>query len=211
MVRAWGVWMIVSQGLHKGLAADLLSRSLRQKGRAREPSCSRSRVDPIDQRLVERDIDPHRSASIGEQGNGEQHCAALDGRDDILVEQNLVYRARRRHASACALNGFHMLTKRCSGIGNSLFHRIASRETPLDVRKPYAKGAIRLLFDDSYVVHWQTIRRGLQCVSPPPCGEGSGVGVNSESHASYFHPTPNPSPSRGGESAQRVQHRRRHQ
>ena len=96
MVRAWGVWMSATSKSISRLAADLLSRRLSQKGRAREPSCScRSRVDPIDQRLVERDVDPHRSAGIGKQRNGEQHGTGFDGCSHILIEENLVYRARR--------------------------------------------------------------------------------------------------------------------
>jgi hypothetical protein len=218
--------MMTSQGPLKELTADLLSRSLSQKGRTRQPSCGRSRVDPIDQRLVERDIDPHRSAGVGKQGNGEQHCAALDGRVDILVEQNLVYGARRRHVSARALNGFHVLAKRYRGIRNSPFHRIPSREASLNVRKPCAESAARLLFDDSHIVHWQTIQRALRGVPPPPCGEGSGVGVipkgnvrdgkhralkrrvRNERSLQRLHPTPNPSPSRGGESRRRLWSRR---
>ena len=116
------------------------------------PLAAAAEFDPIDQRLVERDIDPHRSTGIGKQRDGEQHGTGFDGRGDILVEQNLVYGACRWHASACALNGFHVLAKRHGGIRNSLFHRVPSREAPFDVRKPYAEGAVRLLFDDSHIV-----------------------------------------------------------
>src|SRR5436853_1060324 len=48
-------------------AADFLSRRLGQKGGAREASRSSS-IDPIDQCLVERDIEPHRPTGIGKQG-----------------------------------------------------------------------------------------------------------------------------------------------
>ena len=203
-------------------ATDLLSRGLSQKGRTRQPSCSGSRVDPIDQRLVERDVDAHRSAGIGKQRHGEQHGTGFDGRNHILIEQNLVYRTRRGHASAGALNGFHVLAKRYRGIRNSLLHRIPSREAPFDIRKPYAEGAVRLLFDDSHIVHRQTIQCALRGVPPPPCGEGSGVGVSQEGNGCdenakpsvanarflpRLHPTPNPSPSRGGESRRRARRR----
>ena len=102
-------------------AADFLSRRLGQKGGTRETSrsSSSSSIDPIDQCLVERDIELHRPTGIGKQGNGEQHGSGLNGRGHILLEQNLVDRARQRHASACALDTLHMLTQRTAAFATA--------------------------------------------------------------------------------------------
>src|SRR5262245_15526086 len=101
MVRSRGVGMKSRQS-----AGNLLSRRLGQKRRPRQASCGSSRVNLVDKRLVERNVDPQRSSGIGKQWHSEQRSAALDRRGDIVVGQNLVNGARQRNTTARALRGF---------------------------------------------------------------------------------------------------------
>src|SRR5215510_3331382 len=83
----------------------------------------------------------------------QQHSTCFDRSRDIFVAKYVIDRTCRWHRSARTLDGFHVLTKGCDGIRDPFLHRLAGRETSLDVRKPDAEGAIRLLFDDSHIMH----------------------------------------------------------
>jgi hypothetical protein len=89
--------------------------------------------------------------------NNQQHSTRFDGRSDIFVAKHVIGRTRRRHMPTCALDRLDMLTKSCSRIRHSFVRRLSSRETSLDVGKPDAESAIRLFFDDSYIVHRHSV------------------------------------------------------
>ena len=133
-------------------AGDLLTRRLRDKRRASKSSHRSGSVDLINEALVERNVYPHGPAGIGKQWNGEQHSPLLDGRSDVLVEENVLCIASRREVPSCAFKSLRMLAKRSSSVGNGLFQGVACRKAPLDVRKPNAKRAVGFFFNDCHVL-----------------------------------------------------------
>jgi len=133
-------------------ASNFLACGLCNEGRTREPTCCGSVIDLVDERLIERNIDANRPASIREQRNSEQHGSRFDRRFDVLVAQDNVRGTRRLWPLARTFQRFRMLTKSRSRIRNSFFQGLASRETSLDIWKPDAKGTIGLFFHNRYVM-----------------------------------------------------------
>src|SRR5262245_59731851 len=170
LVRARAVCMNSNRNDQPGvpwLGTNLLACGLCKKSRTREPSFRGRFIDLIDQSFVERDIDTHRSPGIGKQRNSEQNGACFNSSNNIFVAKHVIGGTRRCHPPACTLDCLDMLTKSHSRIRHSFVHRLSSRETPLDVGKPDAEGAVRLFFNDSYIVHRHS-------VDTPPRTRGSG-------------------------------------
>jgi len=133
-------------------ADDLLARSLGDEGRARKSSFRSCSVDLIYETLVERYVDPHGSTGVGQQRNREQHSSFFDGNSDVLVAQDLVYAASAREVPSCAFKRFRMLAKCSRRVGNGLFQSVARRKASFDIWKPDAERAVRLFFNDCYVL-----------------------------------------------------------
>jgi hypothetical protein len=149
-------------------AGDLLARRLGNEGRASESSPRSCGVDLIHQSLVERDVYPHRSAGIGKQGNGEQHCSLFDGCSDTLVAKDIVYVASHRNVSSCTFKSFRMLAKGSRCIDNGFVQGVTGRKASLNVWKPDAESAVGFFFNDCYVLRRH---RSAALLSRPPAGQ----------------------------------------
>lgn len=133
-------------------ASDFLTSGLGDESRARQSSCRRGIVDLIDEGLVERNVDSHRPACIGKQGNSKQHCSSLDGCFDILVAQDGIHGSCRRQPPARTFQRLRMLTKSRGSIRHGFFQGLSGRKTSFDIRKPDAKGAAGFFFHNRYVM-----------------------------------------------------------
>ncbi len=133
-------------------ASDLFSCGLRQKSRSRQASFRSRGVDLIDKSLIKRDIDPDCSTGVAQKRYGEQKCPSRRRLANILVAHDVVYRTRRLHGTAGALQSFDVLTQRLRSVHRCLLQRIASRKTPLDIRKPDAERAVGVFLNDGDVL-----------------------------------------------------------
>jgi hypothetical protein len=145
----------------KQSAGDLLARGLGDKSRARQSSRRSGIIDLVNERLVERNIDPYGSTGIGKQRNGEQHGPPFNSCFDILVTKHGICDSCWRKLSAGAFQRLSMLTKRCRCIHDGFFQGFAGREAPFDVRKPDTKGAVGLFFDNRYEVRRHCFDRDM--------------------------------------------------
>lgn len=154
--------------LKNSSASDLLARCLGNEGRSGESSHRGGSVDLINKALIERNVYPHGPAGIGKQGNGEQHSSFLDGCFNVLVAENLVYATSRSDMPSCAFQRFRVLAKSSCCVRSGLFQGVACRKASLHVRKPDAECAVRLFFNDGYVL---CRHRLVALLSWPPAGQ----------------------------------------
>jgi hypothetical protein len=150
---------------------NFLTRSLRDESRPREPACRSSCIDLVDESLVERNVDPHRPASIGKKRNSEQDGSCFDGCLHVLITQDYIHNARFRQSPACAFKHFRMLTQGDGCVSNSLFQGFAGREAPFDVRKPDAKSAVSFFFHNCHVMCRHCFETSLHLRSRTPTGK----------------------------------------
>ena len=134
------------------LADDLLERRLSNKGRSRKPARRGGRIDLLDKRLVERNVDSNRTIRIDEQRNRDRHRPCFDRFSYIPVPQNIVHAARLRQPAASTFKRFRMPTKRRRRICDRLFQSIARREASFHIRAPDPEGTVGFLFDDGHVM-----------------------------------------------------------
>jgi hypothetical protein len=153
--------------LLKRSARDFLTCGLSNEGRAREPARGSSCIDLINERFVERNVDPYSSAGIGKQWNSKQDSPFFERCFYISVTQNIVRAPRSRQSSSGTFKRFRMLPQRNGRIASSLFQCVTRRETSFHVRKPDAEGAVSFLFHNRHV----TRRHCFQISSRPPAGQ----------------------------------------
>ena len=150
-------------------AGDFFARRLGDESGTSQASRRSRGIDLVDQRLVERNVDPHRPSGIGEKGYRKQQSTCLDRSSDILVTKNIVHGARRREPSAGAFQRFRVLTKSRCRIRDSFLQCVTCREAAFYVRKPDTEGAICFLFNDSYVVgRHRLVALNFHLSRPPP-------------------------------------------
>jgi hypothetical protein len=152
-------------------ASNFLASGLRDKSRAGQSSCRSSIIDLIDERLVERNVDPNSSTCIGKQRNSKQDSSCLDRCLDILVSQNNIRGTRRRHLPTCTFQRLCMLTKSGNRIRDSLFQSLTRRETSFDIWKPDTKGAVGVFLHDRYIVRRHCLETSSHIRSQPPAGQ----------------------------------------
>jgi hypothetical protein len=152
-------------------AGNFLASGLGDESRARQSSCRSSIIDLIDERLVERNVDPDSSAGVGKQRDREQHSPSFNGSFDIFVAQDRIGCSRRRHLPARALQRFCMLTKSRSCIRDSLFQGLTRREASFDIWKPDAKGAVGLFLHDRYIMRRHCFETSSHIRSRTPAGQ----------------------------------------
>ncbi len=131
---------------------DLFARRLREKSRTCHATGRCRGVDLIDQPLVQRNIDAHRSSGIRQQRHDEQHGTRRKRFRHLGLAARLVDRSCRRHRASGAFERLGMLAQGRRGIRGRLRQGVAGREAAFDIRKPDAESAVGILFDDGHIV-----------------------------------------------------------